>query len=257
MDAADRHQNNIDTNVFKIRLNEADQELGQFKGIIEFNYVTNTVDVHLEELMGPNYCGSCHGLKILDQAGNPVCCNSCSAVFAAHEHMGLAAPALEEIEQCKLENWPDLIKNHANEGCRMKGTVRVSRLNGNFHFALGKSFDIRGTHVHDVRFLQGLKVNFFHRIHGLSFGVQHGNMINPLDNSSQGNPAMDQSETSKSHSYYMKVVGTEFRHISGLVEETNQYTVSRSLEESNPNGVSGMNSILFSYIYTCRLILLL
>lgn len=189
--------------------------------------------------MGPNYCGSCHGLKLLDQTGNPVCCNSCSAVFAAHEHMGLAPPALEDIEQCKLENWPDLIQNHASEGCRMKGTVRVSRLNGNFHFALGKSFDIRGNHVHDVRFLQGLKLNFSHRIHGLSFGVQRGNMINPLDNTSQDDKNMDNPESSSSHSYYIKVVGTEFKHMNGRIEETNQYTVSRSLQESSSKGVSG------------------
>ncbi len=131
--------------------------------------------------MGPDYCGSCHGLKIEDQSGKSICCNSCSAVFAAHEHMGVEPPRIEDIEQCRLENWPDLIKNHSQEGCRMNGNFKVNKVTGNFHFAAGHSLDIKGQHLHDIRFLDGLHLDFGHHIHQLSFGDRHAHIKNPLD----------------------------------------------------------------------------
>lgn len=151
--------------------------------------------------------------------------------------MGVSPPPLEEIEQCRMENWPDLIKNHSREGCRMKGTFKVNRLGGNFHFALGKSFDVRGNHIHDVRFLQGLEnLDFSHHIHELSFGLQQGSMKNPLDNTSRESPKLSIESSSKTHAYYLKIVGTEFRHFSGQRQRTNQFTVSYSSQDS-PNGV--------------------
>jgi hypothetical protein len=89
---------------------------------------------------------------------------------------------MEDVEQCRLENWPDLIKNHANEGCRVAGSLRVNKVSGNFHFAPGKSFDIKGHHLHDIRLLEGLKLDFTHEIHSLSFGARHAHLKNPLDN---------------------------------------------------------------------------
>lgn len=141
-------------------------------------------DFHLEDVKGKDYCGDCHGLSVMDQNGKPVCCNSCSAVFAAHEHLGVPPPLMEDVEQCRLENWPDLIKNHANEGCRMAGLLRTSKVNGNFHFAAGKSFDMKGHHLHDIRFLDGLHLDFAHEIHHLSFGERHSHLQNPLDHTS-------------------------------------------------------------------------
>lgn len=138
--------------------------------------------MHLEELMGPDYCGSCNGLQISDASGNPICCNSCAAVFAAHEHAGVPAPNMEDIEQCRLENWPELIKNHANEGCRITGFFNVNKVSGNFHFAPGKSFDVQGRHLHDIRFLDGINLDFSHHINYLAFGERHENIQNPLDN---------------------------------------------------------------------------
>lgn len=138
-------------------------------------------DFHIEDIKGADYCGSCHGLNILDNTGKPVCCNSCSSVFAAHEHLGVPPPPMEDIEQCRLENWPDLIKNHADEGCRISGTLNTNKVNGNFHFAPGKSLNIKGEHLHDVRMLDGLTLDFAHQIHSLSFGRLHSHLKNPLD----------------------------------------------------------------------------
>lgn len=162
---------------------------------------------------------------MLDQAGKPVCCNSCSSVFAAHEHMGVPPPKMEDIEQCQLENWLDLIKNHASEGCRVSGILKASKVSGSFHFAAGKSFDIRGHHIHDVRLLDHLDLDFAHEIHYLSFGERHSHLKNPLDNT-KIDP--DPSKDIVAHSYYVKVVATDFKHINGNVFHTNQFSVTRN-----------------------------
>lgn len=217
MDAADQHQNNLEKDVLKRRLDEHAMELGTYK------------DIHLEDLKGPDYCGSCGDMKLMDQSGKPVCCNSCSAVYAAHEHLGQPAPKMEDIEQCRLENWPDLIKNHANEGCRINGKFRVNKVSGNFHFAAGKSFDIRGNHIHDVRFLDGLHLDFAHKIHHLSFGQRHAQLNNPLDNKVVPPTT---GEAPKVHSYYVKVVSTAFKHLSGLIMNTNQFSATSNTHEA-------------------------
>lgn len=218
MDAADQHQNNLEKDVIKRQLNEHAMELGTYK------------DIHLEDIKGPDYCGSCGDMKLADPSGKPICCNSCSSVFAAHEHLGKPAPNMEDIEQCRLENWPDLIKNHANEGCRITGKFNVNKVSGNFHFAAGKSFDIRGNHIHDVRFLDGLHLDFAHKIHHLSFGQRHAQLKNPLDNKDV--PLASIGEVPKVHSYYVKVVSTAFKHINGLIMSTNQFSATRNTHEA-------------------------
>lgn len=217
MDAADQHQNNLEKDVLKMRLDGSGQKLGAYK------------DIHLEDLKGKDYCGSCNGLKIQDEAGRLICCNSCSAVFAAHEHMGVPSPRMEDIEQCQLENWPDLIRNHAQEGCRMSGTFKVNKVNGNFHFAAGKSFDVRGRHLHDVRFLDGLRLDFAHTVHQLAFGEPHAHLKNPLDGLVV---SPDAARSSNVHSYYVKVVATDFHHRNGKSLHTNQFSVTKNTHDT-------------------------
>lgn len=230
MDAADNHQNNLENNVSKMRLEKTGRELDLYKGKLFYPllYFWPSKDIHLEDIKGPGYCGSCQGLKIQDQSGKLVCCNSCSSVFAAHEHMGVEPPKMEDIEQCRLENWPILIKEHASEGCRMSGSLEVNKVSGNFHFAAGKSFDIKGHHLHDIRFLEGMNISFDHKIHSLSFGTRHGNMKNPLDNTVMNGPASE----AQVHTYYVKVVATDFRHLNGTILHTNQYSATKNSHEA-------------------------
>jgi len=121
--------------------------------------------------------------------GKPVCCNSCSAVFAAYEHRSLQQPEMDAIEQCREENWPQKIKESSTEGCKVAGWFKVNKVSGNFHFAPGRSFDAMNYHLHDMRFLEGLHLDFSHKVNYLSFGEHHHKITNPLDNYSS--PPLD------------------------------------------------------------------
>jgi hypothetical protein len=58
----------------------------------------------------------------------------------------------------------------------------VSKVQGNFHFAPGASFEVQGMHAHDLNDYRNHKYDwrFTHDIHHLSFGTNAG-FVNPLD----------------------------------------------------------------------------
>jgi hypothetical protein len=61
--------------------------------------------------------------------------------------------------------------------------MMVSKVQGNFHFAPGSSFEIEGMHAHDLNDYQkhGDSWKFSHKIHHLSFGEPVPGLSNPLD----------------------------------------------------------------------------
>jgi hypothetical protein len=76
-----------------------------------------------------------------------------------------------------------LITEQSNEGCNIDGYVRVNKVQGNFHFSPGPSFELQGMHAHDLNDYRKHKKDwrFSHIIHHLSFGESTG-FTNPLDN---------------------------------------------------------------------------
>lgn len=227
MDSADQYQNNLVDNIIKRRLDAKTQDIGV--------YIDKAV------LRKPDYCGSCYKAAAKGQDGKPICCNSCSAVFAAYEHRSLSPPEMESVEQCVEEKWPEKIKNHAHEGCRVSGHFQVNKVSGNFHFAPGHSYDAYNYHLHDVRFLDGLHLDFSHKIHYLSFGDHHSEISNPLDNTTNVAEAPE-----RSFRYYSKVVAAEFHYRNGPTLYTNQYAVTKNENETRGDKTA-FPSVFFYY----------
>lgn len=74
----------------------------------------------------------------------PRCCNTCQEVRNAYNTKGWAwNPGA--IEQCRREGVTD-DGSQSKEGCQVFGTLEVNKISGNFHLALGQSFEKH--HVH-------------------------------------------------------------------------------------------------------------
>lgn len=226
MNAAEQYQNNIEEGVYRNRIDAK----GFFIDTYQEFHKTRSAD----------YCGSCYKADVTGADGKPVCCNSCSSVFAAYEHKGIDPPKMEDIAQCVEEDWPQKIKNYSGEGCRIHGKILVGKVAGNFHFAPGRSFDAFNYHLHDIRFLDGMHLDFSHKIHHLSFGKHHPTMYSPLNNRSNLAESPEQS-----FKYLIKVVGSEFQYLNGDVEESNQYVVTHS--ETHKSKVNNSFPSVFFY----------
>ena len=110
------------------------------------------------------------------------------------------------------------------EGCNIAGKLKVNKVAGNFHMAMGEALDINGRHIH--QFLPADRINFnsSHIIHDLSFGKAipgttnaHGlNGVSKIVTSQTGGTGVFQ--------YYVKVVPTNFTDTDGTVLETNRYS---------------------------------
>lgn len=136
------------------------------------------------------YCGSCYGA--IDQQNNNnnnenldnnnnrerVCCQTCDEVHEAYLKAGWAFYDGAEIEQCEREGYVSKIRNHINEGCRVKGKAKLNRIDGEIHFAPGKSYEnynpnrrTTSTHLHDTSlYFKYGQLNFNHIINHFSFG---------------------------------------------------------------------------------------
>lgn len=87
------------------------------------------------------------------------CCNTCEDVREAYRKKGWAFNSPEGIEQCNREGWTAKMKAQEKEGCQVFGYLEVNKVQGNFHFAPGKSFQQH--HVHGRhRLSRGVSIPF-------------------------------------------------------------------------------------------------
>lgn len=174
-----------------------------------------------------NGCGSCYGA--LDQSQNDqkedkdkICCQTCDDVHEAYIKANWAFFDGKDIEQCEREGYVAWINDHLNEGCRVQGTAKINRIQGNIHFAPGKSFqnyNNKGNpHGHDLSLYQKHpQLNFNHIINHLSFGKEiksngHNEMvIKPLD----GHQVLPIELDTHLHvfSYFAKIVPTRYEYL--------------------------------------------
>lgn len=86
------------------------------------------------------------------------------------------------ILQCRQERHAQEVEEAVQgEGCQIKGSLKVNKVAGNFHFAPGHSFQRGSVHVHDLKPFENKKLDFTHQINHLSFGKKYPGMHNPLD----------------------------------------------------------------------------
>lgn len=203
-----------------------------------------------------DYCGSCYGS--IDQQHNDevspserVCCQTCDEVHDAYLQAGWAFFDGAEIEQCEREGYVSKIRNHINEGCRVKGQGKLNRIGGEIHFAPGKSYEnyrpnkrTSATHFHDTSlYFKNGNLNFNHIINHFSFGkgidkkdnVKFHNheeegiasmVLAPLD----GRVVMptDGSSHHMLYSYFAKIVPTRYEYFNNKAGsiETAQFSTT-------------------------------
>ncbi|CAI4054242.1 hypothetical protein N7582_000021 [Saccharomyces uvarum] len=221
----------------------------------------------------PNYCGPCYGSKDQSQNDNlaqadKVCCQDCDAVRSAYLESGWAFFDGKNIEQCEREGYVNRINEHLHEGCRIKGSAQINRIQGNIHFAPGKPFQTVHGHFHDTSLYDKTSdLNFNHIINHLSFGKpiqSHHKLL--TNNKRHGDAAVaatspldgrqvfpDRTTHLHQFSYFAKIVPTRYEYLDSEVIETAQFSAtyhSRPLvggrDQDHPNtihtrgGISGL-----------------
>lgn len=209
----------VDSSFEKVRLNNMGQELSieQLKLI---DHVTNELSPRDKD-----YCGPCYGSR-------EGCCQTCQDVRDAYLQKGWAFFDGKNIEQCEREGFVNLINNHLGEGCRIKGSAKLNRINGNIHFAPGETFQNKRGHFHDTSLYDiHTELNFNHIIHHLSFGdpvKSHSSMkesINIATSTLNGQQVVpDFNSHDYQFSYFTKIVPTRFEYLNKEIIETTQYS---------------------------------
>nr|KAJ3423307.1 Endoplasmic reticulum-Golgi intermediate compartment protein 3 [Polyrhizophydium stewartii] len=239
MDVAGEHQNNLPHSMHKTRIDQFGNiieknrgELGGKDAGIDKTAVDKTAD--------PKYCGSCYG-GVAPASG---CCNSCEDVRSAYERAGWSFSDPDSIEQCVREGWSKKIKEQSKESCNVHGHVEVNKVQGNLHFAPGRSFQQNNMHVHDLHDfgVEGGQFNFEHTIHSLSFGDQV-DFVNPLDNVHKKPPAKFFT-----YQYFIKVVGTDVEYLNSTRIFTNQFSVTEHEQDVTPAfGACDLPCVFFNF----------
>lgn len=171
-------------------------------------------------------CGSCYGAE----TEKLKCCNTCEEVQNAYREKGWGVQNFEQFDQCQKEGFQgEDFQATKGESCRIHGHLEVNRVSGSIHIAPGKTVQIDGHLVHDVRGMRALSHDTSHTIHHFSFGDEFPSQINPLDDTDHKS-----DEQNLAWHYYLKIVPTEFRPLSGSVLRTNQYSVTRHEKQIHP-----------------------
>jgi endoplasmic reticulum-Golgi intermediate compartment protein 3 len=218
MDVAGEHQIHADSNyhMHKTRISKDETILGN-KMKISVNRATRERELGLEPLP-KDYCGSCYGAK-------DGCCNTCEELKEAYTAKGWAWKAIsgEKSEQCKRDALlsPEISKEGRNEGCVLEGTMKVNKVAGNFHIALGTTRSVDGRLVHAFNVKEMQHFNTSHRIDRVSFGQNFVSQSNPL--SGKVRTVDYHNADTGVFQYYIKVVPTNFQ-MFGLTYRSAEYS---------------------------------
>ncbi|ODQ51097.1 DUF1692-domain-containing protein [Saitoella complicata NRRL Y-17804] len=215
---------------------------------------TASLNSEAAPLQADDYCGPCYGATPPESG----CCNTCEDVRDAYARSGWAIGDLNAFEQCEKEHYKDKLGQQVNEGCTIAGSIHVNKVQGNFHFAPGKSFSGQGgQHVHDLnefgKSAREKQWDFSHTINEMRFGDRADGYSGPLEGTSKST-----TDSFYNYVYFIKTVATRWEFLSGKEAiETNQYSVTgheRSLagglDPNEPHHVhsrGGIPGVFFSY----------
>ncbi|CAF0917981.1 unnamed protein product [Didymodactylos carnosus] len=157
---------------------------------------------------------------------------------AIHDVIWLDGFNMHNEQLPKREINPDRPK----DACRFHGTLEVTKVAGNFHIIMGKSFSLFGAHAHLSPLGIEYAMNFSHRIDQFSFGHPSPGLVQPLN----GDLKLSKTAT-QMYQYFIEVVPTvvDTRHAN---VETYQYAVTEKTREINHNqGSHGIPGIFIRY----------
>ncbi|KHJ74747.1 hypothetical protein OESDEN_25637 [Oesophagostomum dentatum] len=136
MDVSSENQDNVQNDIFKLRLDRHGKNITDAVQKIEVNHNSSAIE---PEATTPK-CGSCYGAL---PAGS--CCNTCEEVKEAYHLRGWTVNA-DEVDQCKNDPWVKKTKEFKDEGCRVYGKLQVAKVAGNFHLAPGDAHRVMRAH---------------------------------------------------------------------------------------------------------------
>lgn len=194
-------------------------------------------------------CGNCYG------AGKNLCCNTCADVKDAYTKSGWRFIP-QNIAQCIREAYRETLRDqHAEDGgCRIYGELNLNRASGHFHIAPHKKLankapnaDEQIKHNPFVQLMELLsftfdQFNISHTINVLRFGDQFPGIVSPLDG--QLRTIVD---THGMYQYYVKIVPTRYKYLSGEDIESNQYSVTEHVRHLAPGSGRGVPGVYFYY----------
>ncbi|KAL3701958.1 hypothetical protein R1sor_019980 [Riccia sorocarpa] len=200
IDMSGKHEVDIDTNIWKIRINKDGYILGS-EYISDLVEGEHTSDIAKEEAAAK---------KAMEDAGH-----FHQDSFTGESHEQYHEHKLFGDPQKVVKDIKKALEDH--EGCRVFGVLDVERVAGNFHVSMhGLSI-----YVAQQVFPKISDVNVSHVIHDLSFGPRYPGLHNPLDGTER--ILKDESGTFK---YFLKIVPTEYSYLSGGQLPTNQFSVT-------------------------------
>eukprot|EP00397_Hematodinium_sp_SG-2012_P048054 GEMP01054899.1.p1 GENE.GEMP01054899.1~~GEMP01054899.1.p1 ORF type:complete len:296 (+),score=38.47 GEMP01054899.1:482-1369(+) len=140
------------------------------------------------------------------------CCNSCEDLREAYRAVNRSDEFIQyDAVQCNL-----------NVGCEVHGDVKVSKVGGNVHIALGHSTIKDGKHMHEFNLHDATEgFNTSHTINRLDFG----GVVPGVDSPLAGTTKVVKQGSFMFH-YYVKLVPTTFVSLSGERTSTHQYAVT-------------------------------
>ena len=218
MDVAGDNQLNIEHSMFKQRVTQGGIPIETATAVQTLGASTS----HVANLPA-DYCGSCFGAE----TELTKCCNTCIALKKAYQAKGWGLSGdVKNSEQCLRDGEdPYALAVDPGEGCRIKGTMGVNKVAGNFHIAHGESIVKDGRHIHQFLPAEAHTFNISHTIHSISFGqVYPGQSPNPLEKKTFIIPT-DGSTGLKQ--YFIKVVPAYYQDQTTFFTvhmESNQYS---------------------------------
>ena len=197
-----------------------------------------------EELELDAGCGNCYGAG---EKGE--CCNSCVDVRLAYARKGWAFIGVNVV-QCQREESAikqksfDLTEEELNyEGCNIEGSVILTKESGNLHFAPGEELKHRTTmRVEDLLSFTFMEFNMSHTIHYINLGPDYPGFHSPLNTATR-----IISDGFGMYQYYLKLVPTIYRSLTGKEIQTHQYSVTEHLRHVDPGSGRGLPGVFFFY----------
>ncbi|XP_052192544.1 uncharacterized protein LOC127801428 [Diospyros lotus] len=238
MDISGEQHLDIRHNIFKKRIDSHGNEIEVRKDGIGAPKIEKPLQRHGGRLeQNEKYCGSCYGAEMSDDD----CCNSCEEVREAYRKKGWGMTNPDLIDQCTREGFVQKVKDEEGEGCNIHGSLEVSKVAGNFHFATGKSFH-QNVHLHELLTFEKDIYNISHKINKLAFGHYFPGVVNPLDG-----VQWVQETPNGIYQYFIKVVPTIYTDIRGRTIQSNQFSVTEHYKSFELGRLQSPAGVYFFY----------
>jgi hypothetical protein len=140
------------------------------------------------------------------------------------------------------------IHDQEGEGCITKGYVKVAKVAGNLHLAIGASHKNHEKHLHKFKLGDMKHFNASHTINELSFGDYIPNQKNPLQKHAQIT-----QEGIGHFQYFIKVVPMTHIDAQNVTSDSNEYTYTEKVTVINtdkPLAAGGIPGVFFVYDYS-------